>query len=79
MKTINFLSVLVISSLVLSGCSIVPKEEPETPPEKTEPAVQRENASPVPPKITRDGKKVRIEMTAQVTDVEISKGVTYNA
>jgi nitrite reductase (NO-forming) len=79
MKAINFLSVLVISSLVLSGCSILPKKEPETHSEKTEPAAQRENTSPVPPKITRDGKTVRIEMTAQVTDVEISKGVTYNA
>ncbi|RRJ65483.1 nitrite reductase [Paenibacillus oralis] len=34
---------------------------------------------PVNPVIQREGRTVRIEMTAQVTDVEISKGVVYNA
>ncbi len=37
------------------------------------------NTPPVQPVIKREGNIVHIEMTAQVTDVEISKGVKYNA
>lgn len=37
------------------------------------------NHPPVEPKIRRDGNIVFIEMTAQVTDVEISRGITYHA
>lgn len=37
------------------------------------------NQPPVPPVIRRDGQTVHIEMTAQVTNVEISDGVFYHA
>lgn len=37
------------------------------------------NQAPVQPIIKRNGNVVNIEMTAQITDVEIAKGVTYNA
>lgn len=45
--------------------------------EQVEPA--QVNQPPVEPVIRRDGKDVYIEMTTQVTNVEISKGLTYNA
>lgn len=37
------------------------------------------NQPAVEPVVKRDGSKVHIEMTAQVTNLEISKGVVYNA
>ncbi|TLS50671.1 nitrite reductase [Paenibacillus antri] len=37
------------------------------------------NQPPVEPIVRREGEEVFIEMTAQVTDLEISLGVTYNA
>lgn len=51
--------------------------EPELPTE--EPEILHRNTSPVEPVIQREGQIVNIEMTAQVTDVEISEGVFYNA
>jgi len=59
--------------------------EPETP--EAVPAeghhgghgTRRESRPPVEPVIRRDGSTVFIEMTAQVTDVEISEGMFYNA
>lgn len=39
----------------------------------------KQNLPPVEPVIRRDGQTVFIEMTAQVTNVEISKGMIYNA
>lgn len=44
-----------------------------------EEAAERLNQPPVEPVITWAGSTVFIEMTAQVTDVEISKGIFYNA
>lgn len=37
------------------------------------------NQEPVPLKIERDGKEVYIEMTTQITDIEIAPGYTYKA
>jgi len=37
------------------------------------------NQPPIEPVVTRDGSDVYIEMTAQVTNIEIDKGVFYNA
>lgn len=37
------------------------------------------NQAPIEPIVTRDGKDVYIEMTSQVTEIEISDGVFYNA
>lgn len=45
----------------------------------TEQEAHHINTPPVEPVIKREGNVVHIEMTAQVTDVEISEGVFYNA
>ncbi|WP_164668108.1 multicopper oxidase domain-containing protein [Virgibacillus doumboii] len=37
------------------------------------------NQEPVPVEMTRDGKDVYINMTAQITDIEIKEGYTYKA
>src|SRR5690625_1535110 len=37
------------------------------------------NQEPVPIEIERDGKDVYVEMTAQITDIEIAPGQTYKA
>lgn len=47
--------------------------------EEAEGVDDRINQPPVEPVIRRDGNTVFIEMTAQVTDVEISSGIIYNA
>ena len=41
--------------------------------------VVKVNQPPIEPIVVREGNVVHIEMTAQVTDVEISSGVIYNA
>ncbi len=44
------------------------------------PAHRNVNQKPTPVKIERTGAhRVKVEMTAQVTDIEIDKGVTYKA
>ncbi len=67
--------------LILTGCGnngAAPKAEADPPvAEAAEPA--KVNQPPIEPIIVREGSTVHIEMTAQVTDVEISKGVFYNA
>ncbi|RUT36563.1 nitrite reductase [Paenibacillus zeisoli] len=65
--------------MMISGCdwSIGKSSETKSPSGKSE--VQRLNQPPVPPVITRRGHEVTIKMTAQVTQVEISKGVPYEA
>lgn len=75
MKASQLLSALVVATLLFTGCSA--KSESNL--QKTEDSMQQVNQSPVAPKITRDGNTVHIEMTSQVTDIEISKGVTYKA
>jgi nitrite reductase (NO-forming) len=51
--------------------------------DRHEPAADAEpetlNQPPVEPTVRRDGSDVSIEMTAQVTDLEIPQGVIYNA
>jgi len=69
--------------LILTGCTNNGGQAAD----ETEPAVTAEaadeiekiNQLPVVPVIKREGNTVHIEMTAQVTDIEIAKGVTYNA
>lgn len=79
-------AVLLVTSILLlsSGCdwntgnnSEAHSEAKTTSTAKTE--VQRLDQTPVPPVITRKGHEVTIEMTAQVTQVEIAKGVPYEA
>jgi nitrite reductase (NO-forming) len=78
MKSIRqTLGLFMVLTFILSGCttgSIV-----ETTKIEETPVVQKINQPPVEPVIVREGSDVYIEMTAQVTDVEISTGVFYNA
>ncbi len=74
-KQAIFISLLAVFTILVSGCS-VGNNSNEQAKKETEKKV---NQPPVSPKIKRDGNTVDIEMTAQVTNVEISKGVTYNA
>lgn len=73
------LVLIVIAVASLSGCvGETPKTDKEQSQEQTaEPA--KLNQPPVDPIIKREGNKVSIEMTAQVTNIEISRGVFYHA
>ncbi|MBB3111164.1 nitrite reductase (NO-forming) [Paenibacillus phyllosphaerae] len=80
----NSLAVLIIS-LGLSGCVPVFQYDNDmfttnnTEIVNAEVNVHKINQQPVEPVIQRVGRDVHIELTAQVTDVEIAKGVFYNA
>ncbi|MGM1047062.1 MAG: multicopper oxidase domain-containing protein [Bacillota bacterium] len=66
--------------ILLSMCSAVILAWTEAKMDKTaELADTPLNQAPVEPVVHREGTDVFIEMTAQVTNIEISKGVTYNA
>jgi nitrite reductase (NO-forming) len=66
-------------AIVLSGCGITQQAKaPETPVAEAA-APQKVNQPPIEPIVVRNGNTVNIEMTAQVTDIEIAKGVVYNA
>lgn len=69
------------SALILAACSTAATQQvtPQAPKAESKPTVQKVNQPPVDPIVKREGNKVNIEMTSQVTDVEISKGVFYNA
>lgn len=74
-----FLSCLIVIlsvwlSTIYGGQPATEEAVPEAPEVQ-----ERLNQPKVEPTIVRDGRDVFIEMTAQVTDVEISKGVYYNA
>lgn len=69
--------VLAAIMLMLTACSTAVTVE--TPVVDPSPAVHKVNQPPVDPVIVREGNVVHIEMTAQVTDVEISQDVFYNA
>jgi nitrite reductase (NO-forming) len=85
----NALIAFLTLSFILSGCGAASQDNTSTaakaPAVKTETkteataAAEKLNQPPVDPIIKREGKDVFIEMTAQVTDVEIAKGVKYNA
>lgn len=62
------------SALFLAWKTIEVNRKEETTSESTQ-----LSQAPVEPVIRREGKDVYIEMTSQVTNVEISKGVIYNA
>ncbi|MDN4066974.1 multicopper oxidase domain-containing protein [Paenibacillus vini] len=68
------LSCLVIILAVWYPSPAIPAEEAGS-----EQEVAVVNQPPVEPVIRREGQTVHIEMTAQVTNVEISEGVFYNA
>jgi nitrite reductase (NO-forming) len=67
----------IIFALVLAGCSSAVETTKDKPQASQE--TEKINQTPIEPVITRDGSDVYIEMTSQVTDVEISSGVFYNA
>lgn len=84
----RFGAILFTSVLVLSGCGIsnVSKEKNVKAEEKKSTATkvfgphEHVNQKPIPVKINRIGEnEVNIEMTAQITDIEISKGDIYKA
>ncbi|MGC5327356.1 multicopper oxidase domain-containing protein [Brevibacillus sp. SYSU BS000544] len=77
----------VALTLLLAGCNssqVAQKQEPAAAPtQATAAAATTEKPKldqpPVPMKIQREGNVVNIEMTAQITNVEINKGEMYNA
>ncbi|WP_438351452.1 multicopper oxidase domain-containing protein [Paenibacillus sp. FA6] len=69
-----YIVVLIGFTIILSGFYANP-----IPVIEEEPVLETVNQPPVEPVIVREGNIVKIEMTAQVTDVEISSGVFYNA
>ncbi|WP_059053299.1 multicopper oxidase domain-containing protein [Paenibacillus senegalimassiliensis] len=74
--------VLVISALIMitaAWLAISPGSDEAEEDLTALPEAQRINQAPVSPVIQRDGNVVRIEMTAQRTDIEISQDVIYNA
>lgn len=80
LKSCLVLTLLIVFVLVFTSCSQV-QEQTEVLKQEMDanPAVQKVNQPPVEPVMTRKGSDVFIELTAQITNVEISKGVMYNA
>jgi len=66
-------------TVALAGCSIVAKKNVIEEGVADIAVETLLNQPPIDPVITRDGDDVYIEMTSQVTNVEISEGVFYNA
>ncbi|QMV44536.1 multicopper oxidase domain-containing protein [Cohnella cholangitidis] len=71
---------IVVLALPLEACTAKTVKEASTEIVQAEPSQVREkiNQPPVEPVVSREGNVVNIEMTAQVTDVEISDDVFYN-
>lgn len=81
-RRIRLLSLVVVLALVLSSCRAATGDRQNAAPASPEASAEtatKINQPPVEPIIERDGNIVNIVMTAQVTDVEISEGVFYNA
>lgn len=78
-KRTSFFAAIAASILLLAACEGNAEQQVQKQVTEAESGEQRTSQPPVQPVITRDGQAVHIEMTAQVTDVEISKGVFYNA
>lgn len=71
------LTVLAVITLGLAGCNS--RDQAWAPGTASAAAVDKINQAPIAPEIRREGQEVFITMTAQITDIEISKGVIYNA
>jgi nitrite reductase (NO-forming) len=76
LKASKHVMLLAALAIVVSSCSAAANSQVATSPS---PAVQKLNQPPIEPVVKREGNIVQIEMTAQITNVEISKGVFYNA
>ncbi|USB31728.1 multicopper oxidase domain-containing protein [Paenibacillus sp. YPG26] len=70
---------MLVILLIIGGCDWSVGQPAESRLPSGKPEVQRLNQPPVPPVIRRKGREVFIEMTAQITQIEISKGVPYEA
>ncbi|WP_166244426.1 multicopper oxidase domain-containing protein [Paenibacillus turpanensis] len=68
-----------VIAVLLSGCIFDTTKTSETAATTNPPKETRLNQPAVPPIMKRNGNQVSIEMTAQITNIEISKGETYNA
>ncbi|MEC2344759.1 multicopper oxidase domain-containing protein [Paenibacillus barengoltzii] len=83
MKSRNIPKLLLISLCCLIMIAAAWFAFPSEPPQVSAPPLQAEelhlHPPPVEPIIRREGHTVRIEMTAQQADIEISEGVTYPA
>ncbi|SFE63196.1 nitrite reductase (NO-forming) [Paenibacillus algorifonticola] len=73
----HMIIVIAILGAIAVFCVYIPAEENDA--TAIAEAAETLNQPPVAPIIHREGSTVTIEMTAQITDVEISKGVFYNA
>ena len=71
-----YLIVVIGLAIIITGFYVNPVPALE---DEDEFIVETVNQPPVEPVIVREGNIIDIEMTAQVTDVEISSGVFYNA
>ncbi|MBC8081307.1 MAG: multicopper oxidase domain-containing protein [Gorillibacterium sp.] len=74
-----YLVVFIGFFAIFAGFYFNPAPSVEAEPTEETPVIEKINQPPIQPIIKREGSVVTIEMTAQVTDVEISEGVTYNA
>lgn len=70
---------LLLIVVVLAGCAITSKKEPNEVSSSATASQTLIDQPPVDPVITRDGDGVYIEMTSQVTNIEISEGEIFNA
>lgn len=76
---VNLKALLLATSVLvfLAGCTQA--DQAVAPLAREAAAPEKINQPPVEPVITREGNTVNIEMTSQVTNVEISRGIFYNA
>ncbi|HJV47607.1 MAG TPA: multicopper oxidase domain-containing protein [Bacillota bacterium] len=74
------LAISLSATLLLAGCGTQPTAS-ETPKAQaaTQAAPEKLNQAPTPLKMERKGTDVYVEMTAQITNIQIDKNVTYNA
>lgn len=70
---------LLLIVVVLAGCAITSNKEPNEVSSSATASQTLIDQPPVDPVITRDGDDVYIEMTSQVTNIEISEGEIFNA
>jgi len=75
---LRIMPAIVVLGLVAAACGPAGGERAVVDPQPS-PSVEKLNQPPVEPIVRREGNAVYIEMTAQVTNVEIAKGVFYNA
>lgn len=80
-KLSKYLILASIISLALAGCSVGGKNNQDhvAISDAKKVTKQKINQKPTPIKLTKNGTDVYVEMTAQVTNINITKKLTYNA